>query len=170
MRKANRGYNWQDQWDLYDKEHGYTPETRPKCPVCGNELKFNGYNNGYQTACSLSCAAKLTQKRLKEHKFDKQLQYDKEHGYTPETRPKCKQCGAEARFSNSLVMYLDVCNHCLVQNRKKTKLAERQNAEPQTFNVQQQINFESRILSTDICYDDNNIQICKVCGKPDKDG
>jgi tRNA(Ile2) C34 agmatinyltransferase TiaS len=77
--------------DWYDKEHGYTPETRPKCPVCGNELKFNGYNNGYQTACSLSCAAKLTQKRLKEHKFDKQLQYDKERGYTPETRPKCKQ-------------------------------------------------------------------------------
>ena len=38
--------------ELYDAQHGITPETRPKCPVCGKPCEYNAYVRGYNTTCN----------------------------------------------------------------------------------------------------------------------
>lgn len=36
----------------------YKIEERPKCPICGNPLKYIGFREGYQKYCSYRCALK----------------------------------------------------------------------------------------------------------------
>lgn len=80
----------------YDIEHGYTVETRPKCPVCGKRLGFKK-NKGYLQTCSVHCRSIYTNSQFK-NGLSAQQNYDKEHGFTVETRPKCEVCGKPTAF------------------------------------------------------------------------
>ena len=108
--------------ELYDAQHGITPETRPKCPVCGKPCEYNAYVRGYNTTCNskkcLSINVWNTRRMCKERGISVQDKYDMEHGITPETRPKCPVCGNDCAFGGYRSGYRVAC--CKAHSSKFT--------------------------------------------------
>lgn len=60
----------------------YKIEERPKCPICGNPLKYVGFKEGYQKYCSYKCALKdpeFIQHKIQSAKETKRRLYGNEN-------------------------------------------------------------------------------------------
>ena len=106
----------------FDAVHGYTIDTRPKCPICGKPTKFicsKSFAKYTATCGSRNCAAAITAAKAHERAVEHQRQYDIEHNII--VRPTCPICGKPALYYNAKYGYAIHCGNKECANKCKDK-------------------------------------------------
>ena len=85
-------------------------ETKPKCPICGKEVNFKRFHEGYRQYCSLQCS----------RKSDVYYQHKKET-YIKTKADKWKKLGFDIKFNLDDTNTYTIYNKCNIHNPFKIK-------------------------------------------------